>query len=419
MSDNSRSLIRFFITLPEPFPVPDGYAYKGAPIVPGPYDAGTMGHLFVHLRFLQSCNVSRRHGSFSSAAESTQRYLKVEDADSGNISPPLQGGYTTVVATTLGDAEDRSQGDWESPQDVPIEHDALNRCIYAIREIIRAYRVAFEVPCALPSYELLDISIPFQIARSAVVTEEANGWSLDDSEWGPVGLLMLDHANIPDTPQGPEVNADSEHRLHYFDDLKNLGNPLFVWRERFVEARRALKVEGQYGAAVTLSNTASEVLLDSLLSTLMWESGKDPADVADIFAEGRLARRVKSHFPELLGGSWVLDGSTPVADWFHKCYRVRHRVVHGGYNPSRLEAQVALDSVYRLSVYCWDRLAAKRKKFPRTALMILAEEGLRRRGKWCSFMKHFFSEVAPRESSWLRDSQKWREGVQLILMSSE
>lgn len=419
MSDKIRSLVRFFITLPEPFPVPDGYVYHGAPVVPGPYDVETMGHLFVHLRFLQSRNTSRRHGSFSSAAESTRRFTQSEEWDTEHSAPTLEGDYTTVVATTLGDDENREEGEQTSPQHISIEHDALNRCIYAIREVVRTYRAAFGVTCALPSYELLDISLPYQVAQAAVITQDEDGVSLDNSDWGPVSLLLLNHANVLDLTQGPELNAARKHRLDYFNELMNSGNPLFIWCERFVEARRALTVEGQYGTAVTLSNTASEVLLDSLLATLMWESGKDPREVANIFAEGRLARRVKSHFAELLGGDWALDGNGPVADWFHKCYRLRHRVVHGGYAPSHLESQIALTSVHQLSMYCWDRLAAKRKKFPRTALMMLAEEGLQRRGKWCSFMKHFSSTIAPREESWLRQSQEWREEVQALLMSNE
>ncbi|MGV9568713.1 hypothetical protein ACWDRX_03425 [Streptomyces nigra] len=419
MSENLRSIVRFFITLPEPFPVPDGYVYKGGPILPGPYDPATKGHLFVHLRFLQSHSISSRHGSFASASEAMQRYETDSTGNGDHQVPPLQGAYTTVVATTLGDDESRNKGEWTSVQDVPIEHDALNRCIYAVREVIRSYRTAFEVPCALPSYELLDIYIPFQTASSVVITQDPDGYSLDASDWGPVSLLMLDHANMPDIPRGPAIDSSNMERLDYFDGLKDLGSTLFVWRERFIEARRALQVEGQYGAAVTLSNTASEVLLDSLLSNLMWESGKDPADVAGVFAEGQLAKRVKSRFSEHLGGSWILDGNGPVAEWFHKCYKVRHRVVHGGHSPSRLEAQVAYDAVLQLSEYCWDRLAVKRKKFPRTALMMLAKDGLQRRGKWCSFMRHFSSTVAPGEGSWLRESQKWREDVQTVLMSRQ
>lgn len=330
MPENGRSIIRFFITLPEPFPVPDGYVHKGGPILPGPYDPDTNAHLFVHLRFLQSYGVSSRHGSFMSAAEARKRY-EPDDSAGGTVEvPPLQGAYTTVVATTLGDDEGRSKGGWASAQDVPIEHDALNRCVYAVREVVRSYRAAFEAPCALPSYELLDIYIPFQVASSAVITEDIDGYSLDASDWGPVSLLMLDHANTPNTPKGPVIDSSNTDRLDYFEDLKELGSTLFVWRERFIEARRALQVEGQYGAAVTLSNTASEVLLDSLLSNVMWESGNDPASVASIFAEGQLARRVKSQFSEHLGGTWVLDGDGAVAEWFHRCYKVRHRVVHGG-----------------------------------------------------------------------------------------
>jgi hypothetical protein len=231
--------------------------------------------------------------------------------------------------------------------------------------------------------------------------------------------LVLDHINIPDAAQGEELEGSDEARLTYFGDLLNMRSPLFFWLERFVEARRALKVEGQYGAAVTLSNTASEVLLDGLLAALYWEMEKDPAEVASVFTEGQLAKRVKSKFAELLGGRWVLDGNEPVAEWFHKCYRLRHKVVHGGYAPSRLEAQVALDAVISLSMYCWDRLAENRKKYPRTAIMMLAEDGLRQRGKWCSFMQKFYSEVAPHEASWMRQSNKWRNEVYAILAADE
>ncbi|WP_107308396.1 hypothetical protein [Streptomyces qaidamensis] len=419
MPDNNRSLVRFFITLPDPFPVPDGYIYKGAPVVPEPYASRSMNHLFVHLRFMQSRNTSRRHGSFSSAAEAIKRLGQVADDDSESMPSNLDGNYTTVIATTLSNAEIASDDEWMSPQDVPIEHDALNRCIYTLQEVIRAYRAAFEVPCTLPSYELLDIFIPFQTTQSVVMTQEEEGFSLDSSEWGPVNALMLDHVNIPDVTDGPEISQENIGRLEFFENLRHAGAPLFVWRERFVEAHRALKIEGQYGAAVTLSNTASEVLLDSLLATLLWEAGNDAEDVAEVFAEGRLARRVKSQFASLLGGKWTLDGNTPVAEWFHRCYRLRHRVVHGGYSPTRLEAQTALESVHSLSSYCWDRLAAKRKSSPRTALLFLGEEGLRRRNKWCSFMQHFSSDVAPHEDSWLRQSQKWRDDVQAKLMSSE
>ncbi|MFH9075296.1 hypothetical protein [Streptomyces alboflavus] len=230
---------------------------------------------------------------------------------------------------------------------------------------------------------------------------------------------MLDHANISDFPAGDELEAEHAGRIEYCMNMLDQGNPFFLWKERFVEARTALYRDGKYGAAVTLSNTASEVLLDGLLSLLYWESGKNPEEVADVFAEGRLARRVKSNFSELLGGNWALDGAGPVANWFHTCYRLRHRVVHGGYSPTRLEAQTAIDATFSLSIYSCDRLAAKKKKFPRAALMVIAEEGLRKRGKWCHFMRDFVRDVAPVEPSWQDASHAWRSEMYDALLSGD
>ncbi|MFE9999244.1 hypothetical protein [Streptomyces avermitilis] len=416
MSVQKSSLVRFFLTLPEPFPVPDGHVFHG---VPGTYDENTPPQLVVHLRFLQSQETSRRYGSFAAAVTATRRLRASSGADAEESYGELRGQYTTVVATTL-EIDFNNQGDsWESPQDVPGERDALNRCLLVTSEIIRSYRVAYGISCLVPTYELLNFAVPFQKAAEIVVTEDGvDGFHFDDADWGEVGILTLDHFNLPDVPQGDEIDV-RDGRVGYFGELLNMKSPLFFWLERFVEARRAFAVEGQYGAAVTLSNTASEVLLDSLLASLYWEVGKTPEDVATIFTEGRLAKRVKTHFSELLGGEWVLDGSGPVADWFHKCYKVRHRVVHGGYSPTRLEAKAALDSVLALSDYCWDRIATNRKKFPRIAMMTLSKDGLVARGKWCNFMKKFAAEVAPNEDSWLRQSDAWRNAVYAILMADE
>jgi hypothetical protein len=283
-----------------------------------------------------------------------------------------------------------------------------------ISEIIRTYRAAFGVSCSVPTYELLDFTVPFQKAEVIVVSGDGSGgFHFDDADWGQLGVLALDHFNTSDFPAGGEIDL-SDGKFRYFGKLLNMKSPLFFWLERFAEARRALQFEGQYGAAITLSNTASEVLLDALLACMYWEMGRSPEAVADVFAEGRLAKRVKTHFSELLGGKWVLDGTGPVADWFHKCYKVRHRVVHAGYSPTRLEAQMALDSVMSLSGYCWDRIAAKRKKFPRTALMTLAEGGLRKRGVWCEFMQEFTTE-----ESWIRQSHEWRDAVYATLLGRQ
>ncbi|MFJ4630667.1 hypothetical protein [Streptomyces sp. NPDC088847] len=375
---------------------------------------------FVNLSFMQSDGMSRQQGALYATFESLNRVAEDSQTNDAVDASDLTGQYTTVVATTLDDRIPETESQWICPQDVPAEHDPFNRCVEEIAKFTRSYRAALEAPCLVPTYEKIGPLIPYQMGDFIPMKSENEGeMRFKVSDWGEPGVMMLDHANMSDFPAGNEIKPEHYGRVNYYMNMLNQGNPLFLWRERFVEARTALQREGKYGTAVTLSNTASEVLLDSLLAILYWESGKKPEEVAEFFTEGRLARRVKSNFSELLGGNWSLDGSGPVANWFHKCYRLRHRVVHGGYSPTRLEAQTAIDATHSLSVYCWDRLAAKKKKFPRTVLMVLAEEGLRKRGKWCHFMRSFMRDVAPVEPSWQDASLAWRNDMYDALLSGD
>ncbi|MFD4625416.1 hypothetical protein [Streptomyces sp. NPDC058475] len=410
-------LVRFFITLPEPLAIPDGYVWHKA----FEHDPSTGSiQQFVNLVFMQSDGMSRQQGALSATFEALHRVTEKPHTDGTLDASDLTGQYTTVMATTLEDRIPDAASRWNCPQDIPGEYDPLNRCIEEIAQFTRSYRAALEAPCMVPTYEKVGPFIPYQTGDFIPVKsedDEETGFRVSD--WDAGGVLMLDHTNVSDFPAGDEIKLEHAGRMDYYMNMLSQGNPLFLWKERFVEARTALYREGKYGTAVTLSNTASEVLLDGLLAILYWESGKEPEEVADVFAEGRLARRVKSNFSELLGGNWSLDGTGPVANWFHKCYRLRHRVVHGGYSPTRLEAQTAIDATFSLSLYCWDRLVAKKKKFPRTVLMVIAEEGLRKRGKWCHFMRNFMRDVAPVEPPWQAASHAWRNDMYDALLSGD
>ncbi|MEW2178238.1 hypothetical protein AB0890_18130, partial [Streptomyces sp. NPDC005406] len=410
-------LVRFFITLPEPLAISDGYEwhreFEHDPSV------GTIQQ-FVNLVFMQSDGMSRQQGALAATFEALRRAKGEPQADGMLDASAMTGQYTTVMATTVDDRTRNTEAQWSRAQDVPSEIDPFNRCIEEIARFTRSYRAALEAPCLVPTYEKIGPLIPYQMGDfTPMKSEDGEEAGFRVSVWGEGGAMMLDHVNMSDFPAGDQMKPEDAGHIDYYMDMLNQGNPLFLWKERFVEARTALFREGRYGAAVTLSNTASEVLLDGLLSVLCWEVGKRPEEVAGIFTEGRLARRVKSNFSELLGGNWSLDGTGPVANWFHKCYRLRHRVVHGGYIPTRLEAQAAIDATLSLSNYCWDRLVAKKKKFPRVVLMVVAEEGLRRRGKWCHFMRNFVRDVAPVEPSWLDASHAWRSEMYDALLSGD
>lgn len=279
--------------------------------------------------------------------------------------------------------------------------------------------MAFEAACAVPTYEQLTNMVLCQTAPTAVVSHDIPGFlDVDSCDWSESSVYMLDHFNTPDWSGVESLGENPEDQLMYFGELLNQGSPLFTWRERYMDARRALWVEGRYDSAVTLAITASEVLLDGVLSLLLWESKVDPKGLGGFFAEGKLVKRVKTKYPELLGGSWSLDSEGPVSRWFHDAFKLRHRVVHGGYMPSRLEAEAALDSVYALSFHCWSRIADKCTTFPRTALIVLSESGLKERNKWSGRMDKFKRETAVAEDSWLESSAKWRSELSEAILDA-
>jgi hypothetical protein len=56
--------------------------------------------------------------------------------------------------------------------------------------------------------------------------------------------------------------------------------------------------------------------------------------------------RTKREFAKRLGGAWITDRSGPLATWVRHSSQIRHRVVHGGYVPLRIETDEALDAVH-------------------------------------------------------------------------
>src|SRR5207244_4032221 len=107
-----------------------------------------------------------------------------------------------------------------------------------------------------------------------------------------------------------------------------------------------------------------------------------PEDAAARFREGGVLRRIRQEFPPRLKGNWSLRGSAEVARWFADVYSLRHRVVHGGYRPTRPEARQTIHAMRGLERFIFDRVAARRIAFPRATLLTLAEPGLRKRGLW-------------------------------------
>lgn len=395
-------LVRFLFTLPDPIGLPDGYTVS-ATVGDGSNDPRA-DDPFVILHFHQ---VDASTGRTAAAHEAVTIVASRID---GEVPPDekrelLQLGaeFTVVEAVTTSASPDTvPDADAESPARWMPRADPFMRCLTLAQSVVRAYKQATESLCRVPTYVLTPSPVLSWSGNGASTTVDHEGEKLilvrPTEDWQGPSVLMLDHMNLPDSFRD-DVSEDVLGRVAHWHDEQRHRYPLDLWRERFTAARRALFIEGDTASAVTLANTSCEVLLDAVLAILMWEEGMSVAAAAPSFEEGKALRRVKQDISHRLGGNWS-TGAGPVGDWVTALYKLRHRVVHAGYTPTIAEAETGIEVAHHLQRFVFDRIAARRTTYPRSALTTVAEEGLRRRDLWSGKIKRFASEVAPTEPSW-------------------
>lgn len=398
-------LLRFFMVLPEPIALPDGFQFAGT-VGDGQPHEKRLDDPLVGLTFYQADVPGGR-------MESSLRALMSVTARAPSL-PKHTGGADTAVGVTVQHTVVEAVTTRDSPDTIPDDDahdprlwspraDALTRCITLTDRVLRAHRQATESTYGALTYVRLPNPVlvysAHGIRETVLLDGETHVFTEPVGDWGDPSVIMLDHTNLADPFAGKEWDGDVAERFDYWLREQERGNPTNLWRERFIEANRALRVTGEMANAVIQSNTSCEVLLDTVLALLLWEEGADPQAAAPIFEHGKVLRRVTREYPSRLQGTWSTK-SGAIGDWYTNCYRLRHRVVHAGYMPSPREAQAAVDSALNLQRFVWDRIAARRTTYPRSALMTLAQSGLEQRGLWSGKIRRFAEEVAPTEPNW-------------------
>jgi len=409
--DGRAPIVHYFFPLPEPLNFPDGYTPPTEHVGDTP-DEPTTGRtpwaLLTYYRRsvpgdpalagLDAAHQVQLH-VVPGATASTEAALDSADAAGPTTTVTVLHARTPLVASSS------APPNWQGRvQEVPPSGDPFNRCLRLAQDHVRALRLANRTPYAFPTYEQLPFMVPY------FTQHPANADGAD--RWVGPSVMLLDHANVPGAIAGPDFTSETDARFgRHMAELRR-GFPLMAYQERVLDGRRALDREGDYAGAVVLFQTASEVLLDKVLVLLLWEEKVLPATAAVAFKEGEVGKRMQSSLAPRLKGQWSLTEPGPVADWYSRCARLRNRVVHGGYRPTRGEADNAYQALHGLEQHVMDRLVDQRTTYPRSTLMTVAESGLRRRGRWSGQIKKFHDEVAPTEPNWVDDVRAWN--VQFI-----
>lgn len=355
------------------------------------------GHRFVDLRVhrpteLMEFGLEKERLALFAATQATKKSPDLSQLEPRKWhGPHLQatttgtviGAVTPLTATQHGDAADSLS-------------QAFDVCLFELHRIMTAYanisanprfrpivrqRCRKYVPCAFVGTNGLWTDLRFFISNDGlsafpILTEEMDLDVLSD-----IAILV---------------------------DRNDYSDPFLLAVGRARAANRAAQVEGDFPSAIVLAYTACEVLLNSVLLMTSWESGI-PREETKKWFDGQqgLMSRITKHLPPRLGGNWNSQKMDDPIAKLRRLATVRHDVVHLGYTPSEAEALEGLDTFTTLDDFVRLRLSAKRKSFPRTALLLMGIPGMQRHGVSQQRIDELMSQFSDTEPTWLASYRLW------------
>lgn len=268
------------------------------------------------------------------------------------------------------------------PEDWPLVSVCFERALRAANDVVEALGDATRDP-GLHAFALEELD-EFAIVGSRPI---ADGFDV------PPALYPLNwRISIPRTP----LAEDEKRQASVYLAVGWQGHP-FVAYPRLARAARRARETGDYSQTAILASASSEILLNLLLRAMLLEEDRAD-DIPRVFGDDRggFTSRLRREYGPRLGGTWDLDDrANEVGHWVHGAQKLRNRVVHSGYRPNGGEASEALHGCEVLETFVFDRLVGRRYRYPRTALSVFGEPGLRRRRLWNQRMQRLAVELIP------------------------
>ncbi|WP_371652783.1 MULTISPECIES: hypothetical protein [unclassified Streptomyces] len=408
-------LLTFLVALPFPCPLPhgtvfsrtvegevhglDGIALRVTPEAPD-LPADMNSRVFVSLKFWQVKERAAAGNWHLGALTQVASDITGKPLPTPDEPEPTVESYRTVVEMITVQNADTSHASWPNTRD-----EALDRCFRVLSDVSAMTRLVKHHGHPIATKEQVPFALWFARRPESCSYADSVG-----------GMLFL---SPPADPVTEVLNAEQMERLTSHLTRVWDGSPLELAIDRSVEASTFMQRDGDYGNAVIHAALSSEIILDSTLALMLWEeqlvAPSTEAAIA-VFDEtrGGLASRVRREYSPRLGGTWDPDKIGPVQTWSRNLARLRGRIVHRGYRPTELETAAALSASDELLEFVKERLARRVKRYPRTALLMLGEPGLRRLGGWRA-ASGYLEAGSNRPDDWFREYSAWRTRVDAAL----
>lgn len=398
----------FFVPLPEAVGFPEGETFGRVlpEVVPGlaeavqrasadgsPTPGAAEGHLFVSVRFWHVQTPGTGFQVHWAVLDDAMRRTLPEEMHARLIGEVMRSypGAATAHHTVAAMATPLVGG-----EGTDAVRAAFDRCLEYLQALRDAYMGSTHWSLAPITREVLPFVVPFVVG------------GLGEGGTPPKGVsLFFLHQNVPGEVVPTLLDREQLDLLETRLGAAERGHPMTLAGDLAEEATLVLERYGDYRQAVILLQTYTEVLLDAVLTLLLWDEGENPEKAAkEVFKDG-LTKRVNTHYAPRLGGQWNTRGRGPIKEWAEKVMHLRGRVVHAGYRPTLDEAGAAKEAATELYRFVGCRLVEKRTRYSRVALTVLGKSGLEQRGAWTGQVARFGE--ANLNMPWLDDYVAWRD----------
>lgn len=273
---------------------------------------------------------------------------------------------------------------------------AFERSMLWLREIVGDYRVRTGSPVRLPAPETMPGHVMYFLRDIAPRSKWREGSILRVGEF-PFALSLV--------PHDQEVGDGLVPSLHAYTS----GHPTGVVLEHLVQADVASTRDGDLRASTVLLETSVEVAVDSLMGMLLWELKTDLQEARAQFAPRRGFTHRMGRIALYLPGNWDSRHGGPVGSWHQNLAKLRHRVVHEGYEPTRAEAALARTACVDMHDYIAACLLDA-SAFPKTAISLLGPRSIERIGTLTADMTEFLESGT--QGDWMRGYLQWMRDLQ-------
>ena len=376
----------FFLPVPKPLPVEDGYANYLRPSSTVRFLSGEERPSSDSATFLFH-QVKARGNAFSALEAITNTVDKRTTSRSTQEEFPLcaeQLAFTIVeVAVSKSYGLDPLTVDGG-------DKDSISEAFNFAVEQLNVWLDALSIVTGQPYEHVRRESLP----PATLVAEGAfEPWELEGRVFPKVRAQAVFglNANSTDGAAHPKPVDGLDFKIEAALMAASVPGPFVSYSRLLSQARHHLHIRGDYAISVILFASACEALFDELLQHLLWEKGALPHEVTSLFLnQGKQPKGIVSLvkndlYPFLTGERWNNGSSAAISDWQKKVADMRNSVIHSDYRPKFDEVRETAQTVGTLIDFIADKVFAIREAYPITALALLGEKGLKQRDDWERF----------------------------------